>query len=58
MTVEIDEADRQMILLALAKLTIERPGFLYSCSELAARFSGRDVFESFRRLHCGEGPKR
>jgi hypothetical protein len=45
---EIDEFDRQAILLAIAKLSIERPGWLYYLGTIAEKFSGREMFEGFR----------
>jgi hypothetical protein len=57
-TVTIDEGQRQMLLLALAKLSIERPGWHWTLGELAALFStapsiqdGRELFEQFRDIH-------
>ena len=35
MTIEITESQRQMILLALAHLAIERPGWKFATSEAA-----------------------
>jgi hypothetical protein len=56
-TVTIDEGERQMLLLALAKLSIERPGWHWTLGELAAKFStaptiedGRAMFEQFRAI--------
>lgn len=56
-TVTIAEEQRQMLLLALAKLSIERPGWHWTLGELAAKFStapniedGRELFEQFRAL--------
>lgn len=58
LTVTIDEEDRQMIVLALAKLSIERPGWHWTLGRLAALFStapdienGRALFEQFREIH-------
>lgn len=57
-TVTIDEGQRQMLLLALAKLSIERPGWHWTLGALAAKYSrapgsedGRALFEQFRRIH-------
>jgi len=59
-TVTIEEGQRQMLLLALAKLSIERPGWYWTLGELAAKFStapnienGRELFEQFRDIHRG-----
>lgn len=58
LTVAIDEMQRQMLLLALAKLSIERPGWHTTLGELAAKYSttpdledGRALFEQFRTIH-------
>jgi len=58
-TVTIDEGHRQMLLLALAELSIERPGWRWTLGELAAKYStaptledGRALFEQFRALHA------
>lgn len=64
-TVTIEEEQRQMLLLALAKLSIERPGWHWTLGELAAKYSrgfrsvtapdledGRVLFESFRTIHA------
>jgi hypothetical protein len=53
MTVEIDDAQRQLILLALAHLSIERPGF--DLNTIALLFDnsldGRaQLYDEFRRL--------
>lgn len=61
-TVTISEEERQMLLLALAKLSLERPGWHWALSGLAAKYSlvlssqdGRATFEHFRDLHRPEG---
>ena len=47
-TVKISEEQRQMILLALSKLRIERPGWDYALGECASRFpDGRTMFADF-----------
>lgn len=38
MTVTIEEADRQMVLLALAELWVKRPGWHYAIEEVAKKF--------------------
>jgi hypothetical protein len=57
-TVTIDEGQRQMLLLALAKLAIDRPGWHMTLGDLAAKFStaphiedGREMFERFCELN-------
>ncbi len=49
----IDEADRQMVLLALAHLSIERPGWVYSHEEIAKKLRGLEMFTEFRNLRQG-----
>lgn len=60
-TVTITEEERQMLLLALAKLSLERPGWHWALSSLAVKYSlvvssedGRAMFEQFRDLHRPE----
>jgi hypothetical protein len=52
-----DEAQRQMIILALAKLSIERPGFLPCLEEIAVllgdSIDGKaEMFHGFRRMQA------
>jgi hypothetical protein len=55
-TIELDEGQRQMVLLALAKLSIERPGWLYAIEELALTMDNTsaqgkpELLHNFRRL--------
>lgn len=51
MIVDIDEGDRQFLLLSLALCTLLRPGFHYAAGEIAAKLEGRAMFEDFRRLN-------
>jgi len=48
-TFTIPEEDRQLILLALALMSLRRPGFEYAAREAAKRLSGEEMFDSFRR---------
>jgi hypothetical protein len=50
MTIEIDESQRQMILLALAHLAIERPGWKYACGETAKVMDDGTTFHQFYQL--------
>ncbi len=53
-----DESDRQAMLLAIAMLSVERPGWHYMLGRIADRLHGRDIYEKFRGLHGpmpGEG---
>jgi hypothetical protein len=55
--VHLDEGQRQMVLLALAKLAIERPGFMYALEEIARPMDNIDadnrpeLFHQFHKLH-------
>jgi hypothetical protein len=55
MTVEIDEAQRQLVILALAILSLDRPGFEFACLEAAnefGRIDAQEMFKEFRRLNA------
>lgn len=59
MRVELEEGERQATLLALAKLSLERPGWDYMLNVIALKMDnqsdGRAVmYDRFRRIH---GPK-
>lgn len=57
MTVEITEGDRQVILLALAELSIARPGWVNMLGEIALKMDNKradgnaEMFENFRENH-------
>jgi hypothetical protein len=54
----LDEGQRQMVLLALAKLSIERPGWLDAIEEIAAPMDNKnehgkpELLHNFRALHA------
>jgi len=48
------KSDDQMIALALAKLAVERPGWLWTLRGLCDARGWRDHFEEFYKIH---GPK-
>lgn len=55
-TVELDESQRQTVLLALAELSLARPGWVNMLEEIAFKMdnhqSGRaEMFEAFRQNH-------
>lgn len=50
--VSVDEGERQVILLALAELALERPGWDYMLGELAERFQGRPMFDGFKHSNA------
>lgn len=45
------EDERQALALALAKLSIERPGWLHYLRAVAARLQAVDLFDRFRETH-------
>lgn len=52
----LTEAERQLLLMALAHLSVERPGWYAALNRLAvkvddARAASAEVFEEFRRMH-------
>ncbi len=47
-TMQIDEGERQMILLAISELALSRPGWNWALGELADKLYGRDMFEEFK----------
>jgi len=50
-----DEIDRQLLLLALAKLSLERPGFDYALNRFALKYDNGDkraeMYDQFREMH-------
>jgi hypothetical protein len=54
----MEEGQRQMTLLALAKLSIERPGWLWALEQVALLMDDPEpdgkpyLFEEFRRIHA------
>ncbi len=46
--VTIEEGERQTTLLALAELSLRRPGWLDHLERIADKFSGRKMFNGFR----------
>jgi len=51
MNVTVDESQRQLVLLALAKLSLERPGFEWALGEVARAFNGVTMYNQFKELH-------
>lgn len=47
MRVDLDESDRQFILLGLAVMSLDRPGFADFARTVATKFQGLDMLESF-----------
>lgn len=55
LTVTIPEEDRQLVLLALAILALDRPGFQFACQQAADAFGGlaaQEMFKEFHRLNA------
>lgn len=56
--ITLDQADRDLVLLALAILSLDRPGWLMACANAASTIGGeswvatRAAFEEFRRLNA------
>lgn len=55
MTLDIDEGQRQLILMALAHLSIERPGFDYALNLIAIKIDNvledrAVLYDEFRKL--------
>jgi len=49
-----DDRDRQALLLALAILALDRPGWDDYLADIAGKFgeNGRTLYDEFRRLHA------
>lgn len=52
----VSEEHRQALLLALAELSLNRPGWYEMLGEMAAKFYGREMFESFRETSAPAHP--
>ena len=53
-TFTIDESQRQATLLALAILSLQRPGWDYMLGEIAEAHRGREMFESFKQYNSDQ----
>jgi hypothetical protein len=58
MDVEIDEGERQMLILAMATLAVERPGWDYALNRLALKMDNAEndravMFDQFKALQLG-----
>jgi hypothetical protein len=56
-TLELEEGDRQLVLMALAALSLEKPGFVDALNRIAVRIDnvkdGRaELFDGFRRFRA------
>ena len=54
MNTEIDESDRQVILLAIAHLAVQRPGWNTYLKTVALKFKGEEMFEEFKKYKATE----
>jgi len=52
--VELSEDERQMILMALGRLAVDRPGFEWFIGQIADKLQGRERFQGFKDLKKGE----
>lgn len=59
MTIDLDENQRQMTVLALAHLALERPGWDRALREIAAKLDnpGLGMYEAFKTFGASEGNK-
>jgi hypothetical protein len=53
-TVSFREEERQMALLAFARLSAERPGCDFLLGLMAEKLAGRELYETFKRV-AGRG---
>jgi hypothetical protein len=51
-TITVDESQRQATVLALASMALQRPGWDFMISEIADKFAGREMYESFKRFNA------
>lgn len=49
-TFEIDEGQRQMLVLAVAHLAVERPGWDYALQNIARVFHAEEMYQEFKEL--------
>jgi hypothetical protein len=52
--VDLEETDRQFVLLGLAVLSLDRPGFADYARRVAEKFDGLEMLESFIRSNRDE----
>ena len=50
MQITIDESQRQVILLAIGHLAVERPGWNLMLRDIAVILEGEELYESFKSL--------
>ena len=59
---KLDESERQMVLMALAHLAVERPGWEYVLHDIALRIDNAEnhravLFDEFRAMHREAGQR-
>ena len=47
----VDEGERQMLMLAIAKLGLENPGWDMMLETLSDKFQGKEMYEKFKDIH-------
>ena len=52
MTLDLEESQRQMVLLAIAELALSRPGLDRTLGELAKVLGGEEMFSEFKRFNA------
>lgn len=50
--VSFTEEERQLLLLSLASLSLDRPGFEYFAREISMKLQGEWTFDSFRESNA------
>jgi hypothetical protein len=51
---ELAEEQRQAMLLAIARLAVERPGYDWMLGEISEKLKGRDLYDKFKGSKEGE----
>jgi hypothetical protein len=50
-TVTLEEGERQATILALANLSLQRPGWDFMLGEIAEKLQGRVMYDEMKRLN-------
>lgn len=58
MNFELEESDRQMLLLSLALCARLRPGWDYAAGEIAKKLGGEQMFTDFKKYNDNVEPQR
>lgn len=51
----LNEEQRQLVILGLALMSLQRPGFEYACREISIRLGGEQMFDDLRKANQPEG---